>query len=286
MALWWTIAAHATVLVTTLQYNPFRYFISAHPTNRAWFGANRAGPVQCVHRARGSSRFVSPIADHAGAARPAADPSFLDVLGLDPLYLRHAVEYENHSQLFRIGMCLFSIIGSTAPFHTRVAGQPEPSRTSVARPCRNPRREYRAPAGRRSGRVSSPGLLQGAGATRSPATRDTPQSSTTTRNPTPSWARSWTWGGVVEIRGGSVKELNESMRCLVDQRLRRPVRPSATPLSLEEWVARAYQERLVENESHFHYAEDVPGLIVRCHREPVLRARAASLVSSDPTDGA
>ena len=93
-------------------------------------------------------------------------------------------------------------------------------------------------------------------------------------------------GGVVEIRGGSVKELNESMRCLVDQRLRRPVRPSATPLSLEEWVARAYQERLVENESHFHYAEDVPGLIVRCHREPVLRARAASLVSSDPTDGA
>lgn len=92
-------------------------------------------------------------------------------------------------------------------------------------------------------------------------------------------------GSVVEIQGRSVKELNESMRCLVDQRLPRPSRQPATPVSLEEWVACVYQGKLVENESRFRYAGDMPGQIFRCRREPVLHA-TASLASSDPKEGA
>ena len=88
---------------------------------------------------------------------------------------------------------------------------------------------------------------------------------------------------VVEIQGRSVEELNESMRCLVDQRIRRPGRQSAMPVPLEEWVARVYQGRFVENESQFHYAGDLSDLIFRWRREPVPHARAR-LMSSDPTD--
>lgn len=92
-------------------------------------------------------------------------------------------------------------------------------------------------------------------------------------------------GSVVEIQGRSVEELKESMRCLVDQRLRRPLRQSATPVSLEEWVAGVFQGSIDENESQFHYSRDLPDLIFRCRREPVPHARAR-FMSSDSTDGA